>query len=151
MKILILFKKYFPFIYIIFLISSFFYIKHILKIDSISIKDKEITEELKEVEVKPVDVKLIIEVNNLKSIYEKRLNNLNTLDDFLEDLVEDKKLYYEKTEYVYGVEYDLINRQKAPDGYIWRIFRNDEEITYKTKDLKLQDKDIFKIILSKKD
>ncbi len=141
------FKKYFPIFYIIFLISAFFYVRKVLNTDRLSVQTK--TEEKSSEEVKPVDVTL--KINGLKNqrIYEKRLENIKTFDDLLELLVKEDVFIYEKTEYTYGTQYDRINNETAPEGYIWKVFDDDKEITLNTKGYKLTDKHSYTLLLTK--
>jgi len=143
------FKSYFPFIYAVILIVSFFYIKSVLKQDTLEVNQVEnVKKEQKE--VKPVSVNLSVVSARQNMSYSLRKEDDETFDDFIEDLVDDGKLTYEKTEYTYGTVYDDINGEKAPEGYEWRLYKGDEEITYNTSGVKLEDDATYKFILSEK-
>jgi hypothetical protein len=75
------------------------------------------------------------------------MKNTNTFDDLLEDLRDDNRFFFEKTEYIYGTEYELINNMNAPEGYRWNIYENGKNITFETKGRELKDEAVYKIML----
>ncbi len=143
------FKKVFPFVYVIFGLLTFLYVRNVLKEEVITVGQSNVTKKTVE-EVKPVDVSLVLESANQYKSYDLRKDNNETFDDFLEDLVANAGLEYEKTEYTYGTVYDKINNEVAPEGYIWKVYAGDEEVTYNTRGIKLTDGTIYKLVLSQK-
>ncbi len=142
------FKKIFPIIYAIFLISTFFYVRGIVneeKIVVVTKKEDKIVED-----VKPIKVSLTVRGHNQNSIYNVKMKNVHTFDDLLEELTKQERISYEKTEYIYGTEYDLINHERAPDGYVWKVYADDLELTYDTKGVKLVDGVKYSLILDKR-
>ena len=142
-------KKYFPIIYVLLALVVFFYVRNVVKQEVFMIdtadKDKENVKD-----IKPVDVSLNIIGNTQNNTYRLKKENDDTFDDFLESLMDDYGLVFEKTEYTYGTVYDKLNGEIAPEGYVWKVFADDEEFTYNTKGLKLMDGTVYKIILSLK-
>ena len=140
-------KKYFPYFYVLFLISTFFYVRNILDTESVDVggkKENPTTEE-----IKPVRANLEIYKDGvLQNSYSKRMQNINSFDDLLEELRKEG-FVYEKTDYIRGTEYEYINRQETPDGYIWKVYVNDEDYTYKTNEIKLNSDSTYKLVLEK--
>lgn len=142
-------KKLFPFVYIIFLIAAFFYVRGVLSTEELEVDTKESQKEVEE--VKPVDIRLLVVGSKDTIVFSKRMKNTNTFDDLLESLVEERGLTYEKTEYVYGTEYGPVNGESAPQGFLWRVFADDDEVTFKTKGLRLRDNVTYKLELDERD
>jgi len=140
-------KKVFPLIYITFLLFSLLYVRNIITTENLDVKTKDSNKIVEE--VKPVKVSLLITGLKQRNIHKVALKNTNTFDDLLEDLVKHKHLTYEKTEFTYGTEYDDINGEIAPEGYVWRVFADEKEITHNTKGIKLIDKSEYILILEK--
>lgn len=126
----------------------FLYVRNVLSSETIDVK---VTDDSKEktVEVKPVNVTLIVESSNYYAKYQERMDNVNTFDYFLENLRDHKNFYFEKTEYTYGTEYEKVNNLKIPDGYSWHIYVNNQEITHKTSGKQLENDAVYKMILEK--
>jgi len=142
-------KKYFPIIYVALSIIVFLYVRNALKQDIIVVN--KITNDKKVVkEIRPVDVSLTISGFKQNATYSLRKESDETFDDFLEDLVDHSGFMYEKTEYTYGTVYDKINGEIAPEGYVWKVFADEEEFTYNTKGLKLIDKTAYRLLLDTK-
>lgn len=142
-------RKYFPIAYVAFLIFAFFFVKDVINDDMIRVEETEETQKKVE-EIKPVDITLFIDGLSQNVSYELRKENDETFDDMLEDLVNKEILSYEKTEYIYGTVYDKINGEIAPEDYLWKVYLNDHEITFKTKGVKLEDEAVYKLKLEKK-
>ncbi|MFC1700425.1 hypothetical protein ACFLZ4_02155 [Patescibacteria group bacterium] len=136
------YKKYFPYIYVVFLISSFFYVKSVLKEGDLRDYDDEVEKAQKE---HPVDVTLVVSGIS----YSVRLESGDTVLDLLEDLRGDDKFYYEKTDYTYGTELDTVDGVKPSSGYKWKVFKGEEDITYTIGDVYLTDKATYTIRLEK--
>ncbi len=144
---MIRFKKFSPYFYIAFLIIVFVYVREIVTSEELSVETKDKKEVVEE--VKPVNVTLYVIGNQQRRTYEKTLKNTNTFDDLLEKLVKDKTLVYEKTEYTYGTKYDQINGENAPEGYVWKVYIDDEDSTHNTKGVKLVDGSTYTLSLEK--
>jgi len=140
-------KRLFPFVYIAFLLFAYFYAKDIINSEELIVSKKNKDKVVEE--VKPVRVSLVIKGISQTNTYEIQLKNTNTFDDLLEKLVKDKRLTYEKTEYTYGTEYDRINGENAPEAYVWKVYIDDEDITYNTKGVKLADGSKYTLSLEK--
>ena len=121
------------------------YVRNIITSEELTVETKDKNKTVDK--VKPVKVTLFIIGNSQRRTYEGTLKNTNSFDDLLEDLVKSKTLTYEKTEYTYGTEYDRINGENAPEGYVWKVYVGDEDITYSTKGIKLVDKSTYTLSL----
>ncbi|KKS21352.1 MAG: hypothetical protein UU80_C0030G0004 [candidate division WWE3 bacterium GW2011_GWA1_41_8] len=100
-------------------------------------------------EVKPVKVKLTIEQTGGSKEYSVELQNIDTVLDLLEEVREDQGFIYEKTAYTYGTIIDGIEGIKAPEGYMWRIFENNIDITENVSNESLNDGFFYSIKLVK--
>ncbi|MFC1755925.1 hypothetical protein ACFLZK_00840 [Patescibacteria group bacterium] len=142
-------RKYIPIIYIVLGTIAFFYVRDIVNDETLDV-DKSIKDKKVVMDIKPVNVTLSVRGFNQNTNYSLRKENDETFDDFLENLVDYQGFRYEKTEYTYGTVYDNINGEIAPEGYIWKIYANDEDFTLNTSGLKLTDGTIYSLVLEKK-
>ncbi|KKS18743.1 MAG: hypothetical protein UU77_C0069G0004 [candidate division WWE3 bacterium GW2011_GWC1_41_7] len=140
-------KKYLIVAYIILLVGGYFYINSILDVNKVSVDQKE--EPKRVLEVKPVKVKLTIELTGGSKEYSVELQNIDTVLDLLEEVREDQGFIYEKTAYTYGTIIDGIEGIKAPEGYMWRIFENNIDITENVSNESLNDGFFYSIKLVK--
>ena len=140
-------KKYLIVAYIILLVGGYFYINSILDVNKVSVDQKE--EPKRVLEVKPVKVKLTIEQTGGSKEYSVELQNIDTVLDLLEEVREDQGFIYEKTAYTYGTIIDGIEGIKAPEGYMWRIFENNIDITGNVSNESLNDGFFYSIKLVK--
>ncbi|OGC56734.1 hypothetical protein A2976_03465 [candidate division WWE3 bacterium RIFCSPLOWO2_01_FULL_41_9] len=140
-------KKYLIVAYIILLVGGYFYINSILDVNKVSVDQKE--EPKRVLEVKPVKVKLTIEQTGGSKEYSVELQNIDTVLDLLEEVREDQGFIYEKTAYTYGTIIDGIEGIKAPEGYMWRIFENNIDITENVSNESLNDGFFYSIKLVK--
>lgn len=125
------------------------FVYDLTKEDTIRVAPK--AEEQEVEEVKPVRVGLEIYVNDsLRSAYSARLDTSKSFDDLLDYLVEQEDLFFEKTMYTYGTEYEQVNEIPHPSEYHWKVYENDMDITYATSGVKLVDGNIYKLALEKK-
>lgn len=136
------YKKYLIPAYILLLVFSFFYVRSVLNNESIKVMEKEKIEE-NVFEIKPAVTYLNIEGGES---YRVRLTNANSVYDILEYLRDENKLYFEKTSYTYGTELDIVNTL-PPNGYLWKVYYGDKDITYAIEELKIKDKDVYTIKL----
>lgn len=136
-------KKALIWTYILFLFFGFFYVRNVLKTKSI----KEVKKEVKKVEeVHPAKVSLI--VSGSKPLT-GNLQSVDTLGDFLNYLRDENLLYFERTMYTYGTEINDINHVTTPEGYEWKMYLNQKDITFDIDNHKLLDGDIYELKLVK--
>ncbi len=143
-------KKYFPFFYILLLILSTYYVYDALKSNDLDVSIFEKSENQKEIEVKPVKVTLEIVSSRGSENFEKSLLNTSTVEDLVLKIKNENGLVYERIGYVYGYEFDLVNGEKAPDGYLWKIYENGTDVTFEAENRKLVDGYNYKISLEKR-
>ena len=134
-------KKLLTIAYIIILISGFFYVRSILKVDRVDVEDKKSTKAVEE--IKPADVTLVVENEGSSKKYETRLRNVDSVSDLLEDLRENQDFTYEKTYYSYGNVLDIVNGVRPPEGYRWRLFESDVDITNAFEKNNLKDNNTY--------
>ena len=133
-------KKYFPYLYILFLIFSAFYVKDVLKEGDL----KKYNSSVEKAE-KILDVNVTLIANG--KVYTAKLRSDDTILDLFEDLRDHDNFYYEKTDYVYGTEIGMVNGDKAPIGYKWEVFINEEIITNDIGDIYLENEQTYIIKL----
>jgi len=133
-------KKYFPYFYILFLIFSFFYVRDVLKEGELREYDSNV-EETKKV----LDVNVTLIANG--KTFTAKLRSNDTIFDLFEDLRDDNNFYYEKTDYTYGTEIEMVNGEKAPAGYKWEVFLNEDVVTNNIGDIYLEDEQAYVIKL----
>lgn len=114
-------------LYLLFLVSMFFYINSVLATDSFSATEKE--EQKPTVKIKEVNIKLTVELTGQNKEYAAKLKNMDTVKDFLNDLRENQGLLYESDLYTYGVEIVSVFDQEADAGKRWAIYDKDKDIT----------------------
>jgi len=136
-------KNYLIFTYIALLIGGYFYVSNILNHTEVIEVDKD---EEKVEEVKPLVVYLNVEGDKT---YRSRLSTEDTVNDLFEALRDNKELFFEKTRYTYGNELDEVGHTKTPDEYKWKVFLNDEDITYQMDKLRLKDETTYTLRLVK--
>ena len=136
-------KNYFIIGYILFLILGALYVDSILKHTPIKEKGKQ--DQIVE-EIKPVTVYLNVE--NDKT-YKVDLKNQDSVSDLLDKLRDNGDIFFEKTRYTYGIEIEELGHVKTPEGYNWRIFLNDLDITPQLDKLKLVDQNTYILKLVK--
>lgn len=135
-------KKYFPYFYIAFLLFSFFYIKGVLKEGDIEEYDDD-TGNVQKV----IDIDAILVADG--KFYKSKQRSDDTILDLLEDLRSHTDFYYEKTDYIYGTEINMVNGKKAPEGYKWELVFKDEILTKDIGDIFLQDDQTYNLELVK--
>jgi len=119
-------SKILTILYIVFAVSSFFYIKSVMKKEDVEEEaySKESVEEFYKVNAvlnypNGTDVKKFKEV----------MENTDTVMSFLEELRTHKALIFEKTDYTYGTDIESVNNIIPPEGYKWAILRDGEDVT----------------------
>lgn len=142
-KSLLKYKPYLIILYILTLIFGYFYVSNVLTTTQI----KEYKEEKKEVdEVKPAVVYL--NFNNEKT-FRLRLQNTESVADFLDKLRDDDLLFFERTLYTYGTELVNVDNRKIDEGYKWKVFLDGSDITYSIHDINLKDDFVYDLLLVK--
>jgi hypothetical protein len=104
----------------------------------VKVLDKEARVADDDAEIHPARTYLRIDNGDEIVAYYARLDTTNGLMSLFDYHRENSGFTYSQTGYTYGLGFDNINGQKAPEGYIWRLYDNDEEITYDVKDIKLE-------------
>jgi hypothetical protein len=136
-------------IYIIILLLGFFYVKSVLKKDQIVVKEKE-TEETS-FEVKPAVAYLEVDYIHRTDSYRVRMENKDTVIDFLNYLRENEGFSYEITSNIYGTEFDHINGVEPGPGQKWQLVRKAgeewEDITVNAGKERLEDETEYKFRL----
>ncbi len=140
-------NKYFPIFYISLLFLGYFYVRDIIGREELKVGV--IDDQKESIEIKPIDVTLMVKTRSSSVEYLANMKNINTLDDLLEDLRDEVDFFFEKTEYTYGTEYDLVNHTKAQEGYAWKVYEDDEDITQNTSGRVLKDKAVYILSLEK--
>jgi hypothetical protein len=116
----------FSLLYVVFLVFAFFYVKSVLKTESLFPKDNTKPKVEKTWEVTP---SLVVYTSSEKLMLESQVKNTDSIMSFLEDLRNDGKLIFEKIDYTHGAEIDSVFGSKAPEGYKWSIYLNSENLT----------------------
>lgn len=114
-------------VYLILLISVFFYVKSVLRTDTFTPAEK--TPREKATEVKEAKVALTVETGEEVKQYKTRLTNADTVKDFLSELRDKQGLYYEVDLYTYGTEIVSVFGKEAESGYKWTILLDGKDIT----------------------
>jgi len=68
--------------------------------------------------------------------------------DLLNILRSEKEFTYEKTAYIDRIEIDRVNDIYPPEGYKWKVFLKDEDITQIIADKYLEDNSTYVLKLS---
>lgn len=148
-NILIKAKKYFPVIYAILAVFVFFYVRGVLNANVIEVEEK--GEEKKVEDVKSVKVFLEIKVDGkVQNRYESEMTTANSFDDLLEQLRK-QGLVYESTGYLWGTEYENINRISVPEGFHWKLYEGETDLTYKADDITFKNNAVYTFSLEKEE
>ncbi|MFA5776049.1 MAG: hypothetical protein WC988_00585 [Patescibacteria group bacterium] len=127
--------------YLIFLVTTIFYVKSVLDVDSFKATEKAV--EKPTVKVKNVSVNLLLEVEQETKEYKAELRNIDTVEDFLKELRNKQGLYYEKDIYTYGVEIVSVFDKEPVGDKKWAVLLDDKNITNKISDEYLVDGAIY--------
>jgi hypothetical protein len=125
---------------------AYWYVNRVLKEGDLKVTTKQ-DENSKE--VKPVDVKLLLDYQGKKTEYKARLNNVDTVRDFLDTLQDKQGFSYERTFYTDGVIIDEVNGIKPTEGFRWVIKLGDADVTARLDKDYLKDNDLFNLSLVK--
>ena len=126
--------------YVLLLTGGFLFVKSTLNEETIKITQKE--EKQSSQDIKPVKVTLTLEQNGTKHEYKRKMQNNQTVLDLFRNLRAENILTYEKTEYVYGTELDIINNIQATENNKWKVYLKIEKEKYtdQVKNLKLSER-----------
>ena len=138
-------KKYLPHVYVFALVVFGLYVRNVIANDDLKVEKKD--QDKQEQTIKPVKVFLEVAGPFGTQNYEARLQNVNTVNDFLSHLREEEGLTYEVTEYNYGLAYEEVNGVSKTQDLSWRVFENDTEITFDTFGRELLDKGEYRLVL----
>ena len=119
------------------LIGGFIY--SVLAGDSqVKILEKEVRVADDDAEVHPARTYLRIDDGQQIIAYYARLDTSYTLTRLLDYHRTNSGFTYSQMGYTYGIGLDDINGQKAPEGYKWHIYDDNEDVTYTLRDVKLE-------------
>jgi hypothetical protein len=130
------------------LIFGFFYVRSALSEGSIDVEQAREKEVAKE--VKPVKVTLIVQGIGEQISYTKRLKNTDALLAFLETVRKEDGLFYEIISYTDDTEITDIGKTSTPEGYQWRVYMDDIDVTNELEDINLEDDRIYYLKLIEK-
>jgi heme/copper-type cytochrome/quinol oxidase subunit 2 len=137
----------FSIFYLVFLVFAFFYVKSVLKTESLFPKDNAKPKVEKTWIVTPsLVVYTSLETLTLKS----QVKNTESILNFLEYLRNDNKLIFEKIDYTHGTEIDSVFNVKAPVGYMWSVFLNGSNLTNIMSSRRVLDGAVYELKLVKK-
>lgn len=140
-------KKILIILYLAFTTFSFFYIKNVLKEESVGVYQKEI----KKVEEEyPVKVTFRYNDNNNIRDFEETLKNTDTIEELLQLMRKKNILTYETNKYTYGTEIDSINSRKPANNYKWVIFTDGNDVTLEIGSKRLENNKIYELKTVKK-
>jgi hypothetical protein len=136
-------RNYLIFGYIVLLVGGSLYVTNVLDHTELleTDNDKDKVEEINEVHA-------YLNIEGDKS-YRVKLTTADTVNDLLEKLRDDKEIFFEKTRYIYGNELEELNKVKTPEGYKWKVFLNDTDVTYQMDKLRLKDETTYTLKLVK--
>jgi len=130
-------KKLTPLIYICFLTIIFLYVRSVLKVDQISIIQKE--SDKNAFEVHPAKVFLTVEYNGNMKTYSLSMKNEDSIFDLLNQLREKDDLYFEITQYTHGLKIEQVYNIKTSEIKEWKLYYKDQDITNNIKDTLIED------------
>jgi hypothetical protein len=136
----------FSLIYMIFLVFAFFYVKSVLKTESLFPKDNTKPKVEKTWSVTP---SLTVYTASGVFTFSSTVKNTDLIMSFLEDLRNDRKLIFEKIDYTHGAEIDSVFGVKAPEGYRWSIILNGLDITNVMSTTRVLDGAVYELKLTK--
>jgi len=123
-------RKKLSYLYVILAIATGIFIYYSLSLEPIQVVEKEPSKKTEE--VKPVKVTLRFEDG---TSYTKRMQNTDSVLDFIESLRNETNFIFEKTAYIYGMEIEHINNVYPSEGARWAVLLEDEDITAQIGDL----------------
>jgi hypothetical protein len=140
-------KKILIILYLVFITFSFFYVKNVLKEESVGVYQREI----KKVEEEyPVNVTFRYYDNNNVREFKETLKNTDTIDELLQLMRKKNILTYETNKYTYGTEIESINNIKPPINYKWVVFTDGNDVTIEIGSRRLEDNKIYELKMVEK-
>lgn len=121
------------------------FVATVLKTRSVQVLEKQPAEDT--IEVKPVKVSLQVREGNATNVYSYTLRNIDTVVDLMDKARDDKKIYFEKTQYTNRITIDNVNNSKSNEASGWRIFINNKDITDQMDSWKLIDNETYQLML----
>jgi hypothetical protein len=134
-------------IYVLCLGLGFWYVSSVLKTGTINVSEEQ--EKKKAIEIKPVKVSLTVEMPQSTVSYKAQKTNTDSVLDLLNTLRQTTNFRYQKTGYIDRTEIDFVNSVYPEQGYKWKIFSKDQDITHTFQDTYLEDKASYTIRLVK--
>ena len=135
-------------IYVISLIFAFFYVRNALEEGNIEVKEAPDVEAVDE--VKPAKVSLVVETAGSVQTYVKALKNKDTVQSLMELVREEDNMFYEIVSYIDDAEVVDLYRTKAPEGYSWRVFYKENDITNSLDEITLLDGETYYLRMMQK-
>jgi len=134
-------------IYALSVVTVFRYVNLVLKNDVLNVMEQQTTK--KAVTIKPVKVTLNVELPQITLTYNLNMKNTDSVLDFLNELRRTTNFRYQKTSYVDRNEIDYINGIYPQDGFKWRIYSNEKDLTQTFEDTHLENNTTYVIKLIK--
>lgn len=128
--------------YGIFLAISFGFINYSLKQDTMVFQQKE--EPKPATDKKEVKIYVVAVGPNDKKLYQETipkeagLFSTNTVEDLLELLRKTNRIKYTKVAYAWGEEIGSVNNITPAEGFAWRVYENDVDITGQLGEVRLK-------------
>jgi len=135
-------RKKLSYLYVILAVATGIFIYYSLSLEPIQIVEKEPSKKIEE--VKPVKVTLRFEDG---TSYTKRMQNTDSVLDFIESLRNETNFIFEKTAYIYGTEIEHVNNVYPSEGARWAVFLAGDDITLQIGDVYLADGLIYDLKL----
>ena len=136
------------FLYILFLVLAAFYVNNTLKEGNIEVRQAE--EEERNIEVKPVKVNLVVDDGSTQRTYQKNLRNRDSVLTLLERVRDEDKVLYEIVAYIDRTEIVDVYRVPVPEGYNWKIYLDNADLTNVLEETFLSDDSTYILKLVKK-
>jgi len=127
-------RKKLSYLYVILMLVIGVFIFYSLGLEPIQVIEKESLK--KAMEVKPAKVTLQVEGG---TFYTKRMENTDSVLDFMESIRRDTDFVFEKIAFTYGIEIEHINHAYPKEDERWAVFLEDKDITAQIGDIYLAD------------
>lgn len=137
----------FSLIYVLCVVFALFYVKSILKTESLFPKDNA---KPKVEKTWRVSATLTVYTGTNTFNYQADVKNTDSIMSFLEHLRNSHGLIFEKIDYTHGVEIDSLFSTKAPGGYRWSVFQNGNDVTNAISTTRIVDGAAYEIKLVSK-
>lgn len=132
--------------YLIYLVCLPLMVLYVHSIVSKNLVDTKVVGDKKQVtEIHPADVRLVYYAGLVKTEYQTRLQDSDSVYDLLETIRLKNGLKYEKSAYSYGIELDSVAGVRPASGYKWSILKDGVDITQNINEQNLKDGDLFEL------